>query len=87
MNIKTIIEAWVIAHNPTEKQKEIAEERAKVCERCDARKKLASIHYCKKCGCPIAKKIFTNSPNPCPLKKWDDVDSQYFKIKKKKTLL
>ena len=32
---------------------------------------------CGECGCPIAKKIFTNDYNPCPLKKWEEVDAEY----------
>jgi hypothetical protein len=32
---------------------------------------------CGKCGCPLNKKVFSPNYNPCPLKKWDSVDSSY----------
>lgn len=90
-NLKEIIEAWVISNNPTEKQRNLAEERSKICESCPSRrtltKKLKITTYCSECGCPIVKKIFTNSFNPCDLKKWQDVDSKYMTPKTLKTII
>lgn len=87
-NIKEIVEAWSISFRPTPKQKEMAEERLYICENeCTFNKTITNIKICTKCGCPIKKKVFTNKPNPCPLKKWEEVDQKYFKVKTTKTLL
>jgi len=85
MNIREIIDAWIIAHNPTDRQKKLAELRGEFCVDCSARTLKLKIPFCDKCGCPISKKIFTNTYNPCPLKKWGEVDKPY--MKQKKTLL
>ena len=87
MNIQEVLEAWIIANNPSEKQIKLAELRSEICEDCDSRiKKLAYI--CKECKCPISKKVFTNKYNPCPFKKWAEVDDKHqFKDKIKKTLM
>lgn len=87
MNLKQIIEAWAISFNPSQKQKEMADDRLKICAECPSRKKLLGVDMCEECGCPLTKKIFTNTPNPCPLEKWGEVDKKYFKEKTKKTLL
>lgn len=92
MNFKEIIEAWVIANNPTELQLELAEKRNTICDTCPSKKtitkKLKIGVVCGECGCPIPKKIFTNSYNPCPLEKWKEVDDDYFLSRKSsKTLL
>lgn len=92
MNIKTIIDAWLIANNPTSEQIELSEKRLKICELCEFRKeyigKIKITSICIKCGCPIVKKVFTNIYNSCPLEKWKDTDLDYFKNQKnKKTLL
>ena len=91
MNFKQIIEAWVIAGNPTPAQRTLAEERGKICDSCTSKKVVTEALkigvICGECGCPIAKKIFTNDINPCPLKKWDEVDANFFKRKEKKTII
>ena len=90
-NFKQIIEAWIIAGNPTPAQQELAEERGKICDGCPSKQHLFKEKewgsYCGECGCPIAKKIFTNEYNPCPLQKWEKVDEGFFvQQKKKKTI-
>ena len=86
MNVIEIINAWKIANNPTPKQEELAELRGKICDGCPSKKvltkklKLATI--CGECGCPISKKIFTPKFNPCPLKKWKEVDALYIEERK-----
>jgi hypothetical protein len=90
-NFKQIIEAWIIAGNPTPTQRELAEARGKICDECPSKKRMFKEkqwgEYCGECGCPIGKKIFTNDFNPCPLKKWEEVDDKYYpNTKKKKTL-
>jgi len=83
-SIKKIIEAWNISFHPTKKQLEQGNLRLEICEKCDSK---INFPYpmCKECGCPIGKKIFTNDFNPCPLKKWGDIDNLY--VKKKTTLI
>ena len=82
MKIKEIIEAWTIANNPTTNQKRLAEARGEICDVCPSKKIKLKIPICKECGCPISKKIFTNTYNPCPLEKWGDVDAPHFKTKR-----
>lgn len=86
-NIKKIIEAWIISFNPTTREKELAEKRAEICKNCDSRTLKIGVPICGECGCPIAKKIFTNEYNPCDLHKWKDIDELYYEIKTKKTLM
>jgi hypothetical protein len=92
MDFKLILEAWLIANDPTPEQIELSEKRAKICETCEYRKeiikKIKVANLCTKCGCPITKKVFTNTYNPCPMEKWKETDLDYFKDQKhKKTLL
>ena len=91
INIKQIIEAWAIAVSPDDKQKELAEKRADICDNCPSKKYLLKDNkwgaYCNECGCPIGKKIYTNEYDACPLHKWIDIDAPYFeKRKSTKTL-
>lgn len=86
-NIKKIIEAWIISFNPTEKEKELAEKRANICKECPSQKFKLGVPVCGECGCPIAKKIFTNEPDACDLHKWKEIDEGYFVVKKDKTLI
>jgi hypothetical protein len=78
---KEIFESWFTSFNPTQEQKIIAKERLDVCLGCDYRKEvLKGVNwsaYCDGCGCPISKKIFSKYFNPCPKKKWENVDSKY----------
>jgi hypothetical protein len=64
MNVKQIIEAWIISFNPTSQQRELAEIRGKVCDECPSKIMVINMATCKECGCPIGKKIFTNDFNP-----------------------
>lgn len=78
MDIKEIISAWITSFNPNEPQIKLANERAEICNNCEfLGKRKLKINYCTKCGCPIKKKIFSNKFNPCPLEKWNEVDSKY----------
>jgi len=88
MNFKEIIEAWKISFNPTDKEVELAEARIKICDNCEYNIPILTVQVCKGCGCPIGKKIFTNSFDPCPLRKWKEIDQPYFDpIKTDKTIL
>jgi hypothetical protein len=78
-----IFNAWITSLNPTEDQLILAQHRAAICKDCEHKQqfikdlKLAII--CNLCGCPIQKKIFSNKNNPCPLKKWEEVDKKFKK--------
>lgn len=67
-----IAQAWITAINPTEEEKNKAITRSNICDNCDQKdyNNLLKFYYCKECGCPLSKKIY--SPiNSCPLNKWD----------------
>ena len=90
--IKEIIDAWTISYKPNETQLNKSIERGEICDTCPSKKvvvefiKLATI--CGECGCPISKKIFSLDYNPCPLKKWEEVDKKYIvEQKKSKTII
>jgi hypothetical protein len=91
LDLKKIITAWAIAINPSDKQKELAEKRYGICDVCPSKietfKDQEWSTRCKDCGCPLKSKIFTDKYGECPLGKWDDVDADYFNIKKQKTLI
>lgn len=86
-NLFTIIDAWVVANNPTRNQIELSDERAKICETCPSKKEIIKgkqwSFICGECGCPIAKKTFTPKDKQCPLGKWEEVESNYFPKKEK----
>ena len=64
-----IATSWKNSLNPTEEQEIRANERRSVCKTCPSLKGKLHIGVCGECGCPISKKIYSNS-NSCPLKKW-----------------
>lgn len=70
--IKEIVQSYATMINPTEEQKEIAEERLKICVTCEFwAKNAAGIEYCSKCGCALKAKVFTpRGLQACPEKKW-----------------
>lgn len=84
----TIIEAWRIANNPTEKQIELSKLRAEICEVCPSKKilnkKISLFIVCGECGCPLKKKIFTNDYDACPLGKWKTVEDKFPHLKQHK---
>ena len=88
-NYKEIFDAWVIAKNPTELQKSMANDRLDICKTCEYRKEtLKGIKWstvCKLCGCPLSKKVFSPIFNPCPKYKLEEVYSKYIKRVPKKT--
>lgn len=93
-NLKVIFDAWVTAAKPNEKQKELAEKRLEICMSCPSRKEVINgkkwSAVCGECGCPISKKIFAQVFDECPLRKWTDIDKNYFDvkyIKNKKTII
>lgn len=76
--VQEIVGAWITSFNPTEEQKELAENRYSICFDCDKRKKKLGVEYCSECGCPLSKKIFTQKPNDtCPLGKWESAEQRF----------
>jgi ribosomal protein L37E len=54
---------------PTEEQQIRASDRYDICNKCDEKAIKLEIEYCKKCGCPLKGKVFSDFDG-CPLKKW-----------------
>ncbi len=86
--ISEIVGAWITAFNPTDDQIELAEKRYETCLGCEFYGKsrpLIGDEYCKKCWCPIQKKVYTQKINDtCPLGKWKDIENQFRQNKLKK---
>jgi hypothetical protein len=90
MDVKEIVTAWASSFNPTPQEKELADKRTSICETCPSMKKIFNQKwsaFCGECGCPIGKKVYTKSNNPCPLKKWSEVDGDLYLPKSEKTLI
>jgi hypothetical protein len=68
--VTEIFNAWKVASNPSEDQRQIAEERLSTCMTCEFKKDQPILH-CEACGCPLQKKIFSQVPRSCPKNKWD----------------
>lgn len=84
--IKEIASSWIISIKPTDNQKILAQKRYDVCLSCEfygEKREITKDEYCKQCGCPISKKIFSPLYNECPEKKWEHVDSIYWKSTQK----
>ena len=75
-DIMTQIGSLIITATP--QQEKLAHLRGKICDGCPSKqvitKKLKLATICGECGCPISKKIFSSKYNPCPLKKWEEID-------------
>ena len=68
--IKEIIIAWATKMNPTEEQKQIAEQRLEICTGCEFWRG-SPIEHCSKCGCATKGKVFSpRGADACPEKKW-----------------
>lgn len=81
-NFKEIVEALLTQIKPTEEQKALAEARLEVCQECPDRNN----RKCGKCGCFLGTKIYTQRENPCPLKKWKDIDRNYYNKQSEKNM-
>ena len=90
-DIGEIIDAWAQSYSPDPDRKKLAELRYEVCRGCEhfGKRPILGDEYCKDCGCPISKKVFSKRYNACPLKKWEDTDTAFFVEKngKGKTLI
>lgn len=92
MDLKEIYKSWLISFNPTNTQRNLSKDRIAICNECPSLSKRLNINkdwaaYCGECGCPINKKVFSMSTNPCPLNKWNEIDEKYLPTKKDKTLI
>lgn len=86
VDVKKIVLAWMTSINPNDDEKKLAEDRYNICLTCDQKNKnFLGIEECKKCGCPLSKKIFTlTDRETCPLGKWGELDIEFRKNKKHK---
>jgi hypothetical protein len=87
MDVKEIVTAWAISFNPTKEQARLALQRASICKTCPHLKSKLTVDFCGVCGCPVSKKIFTDRINPCPKKKWEQIDLKHFGKRKENTTL
>ena len=83
--IKEILTSWIVSFNPNDEDKEKANSRAEICDQCPFKVELDNAilktlssndqilnkFKCGKCGCPLAKKIFSPFKTSCPLNKWE----------------
>jgi hypothetical protein len=70
---KDIGQAWITAANPSQEEKEKAEDRLSKCNDCEFKRQnttLIDFYYCELCNCPLDKKIFAQDKESCPEKKW-----------------
>lgn len=79
-DIGEIIDAWAQSYSPDVDRKKLAELRYDICRGCEhfGKRFLINDEYCKECGCPISKKVFSKKFNACPLKKWEETDTAFF---------
>jgi hypothetical protein len=81
LDIKDIVSSWITSFNPTADEKNLAEQRYEICLGCEyygKKRPVTGDEYCKRCLCPIQKKVYTQKNNDtCPLRKWDKVEKQY----------
>lgn len=71
--IEEIFKSWIIAANPSEAQKEVAQHRIEICNECPHRNHIKHLnaYTCGLCGCPLTKKIYSPAgPEACPDKRW-----------------
>jgi hypothetical protein len=88
MNFKEIVTAWITSLNPNDAEKTRSIERASICIKCEYKKEIFDNKewstICGKCGCPLSKKVFSQEYNPCPIKRWEEVDIKYPHLYKNK---
>ena len=81
IDFSDIIKSWWVAENPNEQESFLAKQRLEICLNCPKYKQLFKKKkwsaICIECNCPISKKIFSQTINPCPLDKWMEIDKRY----------
>ena len=80
-NLGEIIEAWAASYAKNPERQQLAQLRYEICRGCEhfGKRAIVGDEYCKDCGCPISKKVFSKKFNACPLKKWENVDKSFYK--------
>lgn len=80
-DLKEVLSAWISKVHPTEEQKRLAEQRAKVCSSCEFMKEMIkdskSLNYCGSCGCILAAKVYSSKEGACPKGKWNGIDATF----------
>jgi hypothetical protein len=70
--LKEILLSYVTAMNPTDEQKEVAEQRLSTCMSCDKWVQGTIRDYCSVCGCTTSAKVFSpKGQQACPENKWE----------------
>ena len=83
LDLRKISKAWFDSYFGSEEQKKLADKRLDICNSCPSLRSFEHEYLggfpslCQECGCPIKKKIFSSEFNDCPLKKWEQVDSEH----------
>jgi hypothetical protein len=76
-----IVKALWTAASPTTEESFLGEKRFEICSKCEMYKEVLKKKkwsaYCKACGCPVSKKVFSKTINQCPLDKWLDIYKLY----------
>jgi hypothetical protein len=86
--VTEIVNAWIIAANPTKEQTILADARLKICNSCEfiRHQERSGNPYCGDCGCPLKKKIFSKKYDACPKHYWLEVENtDVFKNTQKNT--
>lgn len=68
--IQEIVQAWATAINPSDEQREVAEQRLQICMTCEFWSN-SLVATCTKCGCATKGKVFSpRGIQACPEGKW-----------------
>ena len=70
LSVKQIVQSWVTAAKPSTAEGETAKRRLAICGACPFQSVILGVKVCKKCGCPLSKKVYLKGPGGCPLGKW-----------------
>jgi hypothetical protein len=72
------LRTWKISLAPNEEQRNLADQRKKICQECESCKEFTNQllkkiidYYCGECNCPIGKKIYSITES-CPKNKWSN---------------
>ena len=68
--IQEIVQAWATAINPSDEQRDVAEQRLQTCMSCEFWSN-SLVATCTKCGCATKAKVFSpRGIQACPEGKW-----------------
>jgi len=90
INFKEISQAWFDSYFGSKEQKLLAQDRLNICLTCPSKSEILKDKewslYCKECGCPLKKKVYSGLRNSCPLGKWEEAAKKHESIFSKKML-